>query len=217
MGIKLKVCGMKYLDNIQSVLEAGVDYMGFIFYEKSKRYMGDTLKPLVLADFPKQTKKVGVFVNASKDEVLQEADKYGLQLIQLHGDESSEYCASLSDEGLDLIKAFHIDGSFDFKLTNSYKAYCRYFLFDTKSPEYGGTGKLFDWSLLKQYDNSLPLFLSGGIDENNIEGLKQLVGLNIHAVDINSRFETEPGRKDTERINILKERLKELSDEVFGR
>lgn len=208
---------MKYLDNIQSVLSVGVDYMGFIFYEKSKRYMVDTLKPLMLADFPSETRKVGVFVNAPEDYVLQQADKYGLQLIQLHGDESSEYCAVLSDEGLDLMKAFSVDEHFDFKSTNSYKAYCRYFLFDTKSPDYGGTGKQFDWSLLKQYDNGLPLFLSGGIDEHNIDGLKQLAGLNIHAVDINSRFETEPGRKDATRIKFFKEQLKALSHEVFGR
>lgn len=197
---KLKVCGMRETSNIAHLQLLSPDYMGFIFYEKSKRYAGDTLEPSALSALNKSIERVGVFVNASNEEIAERITSFHLDLVQLHGDETPEQCRALKQQGISVIKAFAVDGSFDFGMTAPYEAVCDYFLFDTKGEGYGGTGKTFDWEVLKQYNNKVPFFLSGGVDVDSVSKIRELQGLNIHAIDINSRFETEPGIKNIDKI-----------------
>jgi len=204
---KLKVCGMKYPENISQLVDIQPDYMGFIFYKKSKRYMADSLEPEVLKDIPEHIKKVGVFVNESMEIIIKMAEKFKLDFIQLHGDESPDFCNSLQVNGLNIIKAFQIHQNFDFAQLESYKKSCQYFLFDTQTLLYGGSGHKFDWHLLENYDNEKAFFLSGGIDIQDIDNIKNISNLNIHAIDINSKFESEPGLKNIEKVKKFKDLL----------
>ena len=201
--LKLKVCGMRDSGNIRQLLKLQPDYMGFIFYEKSKRFVPE-LDAELLNDFPSETKKVGVFVNASLEEVKGKVDRYGLDLVQLHGDESVEYVGDLFAAGIRVIKVFSVGDSFDFEQLKPYKGLVDFFLFDTKGKERGGNGVTVDWELLKAYDQSVPFFLSGGIDNENISALESLKGMNIHAIDVNSKYEISPGLKDIEELKKLK-------------
>ncbi|WP_420152794.1 phosphoribosylanthranilate isomerase [Siphonobacter sp.] len=209
--MRIKVCGMKEEENLRDVLELQPDYVGFIFYEKSPRFMGETLDAEVIKDLPKSSRKVGVFVNASIDQILRTVKRYGLDFVQLHGEETPDFCRSLQFKGINIIKAFRVDETFNFTQLNNYKPVCDYFLFDTKAAEYGGTGLSFDWRLLERYDNEKPFFLSGGIgleDAETILELKERSNLRIHAVDVNSKFETQPGIKNIPTLRAFIERLK---------
>ncbi|MBN4051317.1 phosphoribosylanthranilate isomerase [bacterium AH-315-M05] len=203
--MKLKVCGMREHDNIAAVAALKPDFMGFIFYERSQRFVGEGLDEKQLKVLNGRIKKVGVFVNPSATYIMEQVKKYHLNLVQLHGDETPSFCCELKSYGLRIIKVFRIDNHFDFSQLNDYKAHCDYFLFDTKGLDYGGTGKTFDWKLLKQYDNKMPFFLSGGIGLEHINEFKQLKGWNVFAVDINSRFEISPALKNIEKIKRFKE------------
>ncbi len=123
--------------------------------------------------------------------------------MQLHGDESVEQCKELKSKGYKIVKVFQVDSDFDFAVIEPYKKYADYFLFDTKSEEYGGTGKKFDWAIFDRYDNEVPLFLSGGVDLESLEAIEKLTHLNIHALDINSKFELEPGKKDLKKVKLF--------------
>lgn len=204
--MKLKVCGMRNSQNIKELLMLRPDYMGFIFYDKSKRNAVN-LDAELLKSFPSKTQKVGVFVNAALDEVKSKVDEFQLDFVQLHGDESVEYVGKLFAVGIRVIKVFAVGQSFDFNVLKPYKGLVEYFLFDTKGKERGGNGVVFDWGILKDYDQSVPFFLSGGIDNENVIGLAQLGEMNIHAIDVNSKYEIEPGWKDIERINELIKKL----------
>ncbi len=209
--MRIKVCGMKEEENLQDLLELQPDYVGFIFYENSPRFMGETLGAEVIRQVPKNIRKVGVFVNASINQIVQTVKTYGLDFVQLHGDEMPDFCRSLQFKGINIIKAFRVDETFNFTQLNNYKPVCDYFLFDTKAAAYGGTGTAFDWSLLERYDNEKPFFLSGGIgleDAETILDLKEKTGLRIHAVDINSKFEVQPGLKNIEAVREFIHRLK---------
>ncbi len=199
---------MRESTNIELVLALQPDYMGFIFYEKSPRYVGETLDADLLKSFPKTTKKVGVFVNAHPDLILRNVKKYGLDLVQLHGTETPDVCRNLRNRGISIIKAFSIDEAFNFSRLNNYKLFCDYFLFDTKTETFGGSGKRFDWSLLKNYDNDKPFLLSGGIGPEHAEVISEMKGMNLHGVDLNSRFEMAPGLKDAERLKHFMQELK---------
>ena len=203
---KLKVCGMKYPDNIRKLSELKPDFIGFIFYDKSKRFIGDGLDVSKL-NIDKLIEKVGVFVNASIDYILEKLKKYSLDLVQLHGNESPEFCKELQQQSIKISKAFQVDENFDFSELASYYDVCDYFLFDTKTKLYGGSGKKFNWQVLEKYDNKKPFFLSGGIALDDIAEIKKLKNLNIYAIDINSKFEIEPGLKDIEKIKQFKEGL----------
>ena len=197
---------MRDTSNIQDLLELDLDYMGFIFFEKSARNAEGIVSEDILQAFPSTTKKVGVFVNASKEFILAQHAKYNFQALQLHGSESPEFCASFPD--LEIIKAFGVDDGFDFKKLEPYKDLVDYFLFDTKTPLHGGSGLVFNWQKLKEYDQSKPFFLSGGLSADNIKEVLQYQDMNIHAVDVNSKFELEPGLKN---IKLLKDSVfKEL-------
>lgn len=205
MAMNLKVCGMKYADNIREVAKLSPDFIGFIFYPKSKRYVGGDF---VVPNIPSEIKRVGVFVNDSIENISDKVVKYKLDFVQLHGDESADFCKMISDK-TSVIKAFGIDDGFDFSSLKQYEKCCDYFLFDTKSNEYGGTGKEFDRSILWNYRLSKPYFLSGGVSVEEVRSQKPEVR-KAYAVDVNSKFETKPGFKD---IN----KLKLLIDELSGR
>jgi phosphoribosylanthranilate isomerase len=205
---KLKVCGMRNKENIQSLLEIQPEYMGFIFYEKSPRFVGEELDADLLNSFPRSVKKVGVFVNAHPDFILKNVKKYGLDMVQLHGNETPEVCRGMRSRGLTIIKAFSIDQTFNFARLNNYKSFCDYFLFDTKGESYGGTGQAFNWEILKNYDNEKPFLLSGGISPVHVEMITELKEMNLHAIDINSLFEKEPGLKDIEKIKSFTRQLR---------
>ena len=195
--MKLKICGMKYPDNILEVGALLPDYMGFIFYEKSARYFDGTIPELI-----KTIKKTGVFVNATVDYIMSKVNKYHLQAVQLHGNESVEFCQELKkkidakiDAKVEIIKVFSVGEDFDFDLLSPFEKLCDYFLFDTKGKLPGGNGTAFDWQILENYKSEKPFFLSGGIGIDDIPIIKNLK-LPIYAIDINSKFETEPGLKN---------------------
>jgi len=200
--MKTKVCGMKYRDNILSVASLQPDYLGFIFYQRSKRHFDG-----VLPELEPTIKKTGVFVNEELGTITDTIIKYGLDAIQLHGDESVDYCRALKKEvkaKIELIKAFSIAEDFNFDKLNPYDEVCDYFLFDTKGRERGGNGTLFDWTLLNDYHHTKRFFLSGGIGLKEVAKLKQLLnsraGRYCYAIDLNSKFESEPGLKKMEEL-----------------
>ncbi|MEM6843050.1 MAG: phosphoribosylanthranilate isomerase [Bacteroidota bacterium] len=202
--MKLKICGMKYADNLQEVTALQPDYLGFIFYEKSPRYVASSLSSDELMAIPEQIQKVGVFVNATSEYMLQEAERFGLNGLQLHGDEPPEHCQKLKDAGYFVIKVFRLgNGYFDFSQLMAYEAYVDYFLFDTQTPNYGGSGHTFDWSQLEEYTLTTPFLLSGGISLENLEEALELDHPQFTGLDVNSRFEIEPGRKDIDRLQKL--------------
>ena len=204
--MKLKVCGMRDSQNIKELLKLRPDYMGFIFYDKSKRNAVG-LETELLRFFPETTHKVGVFVNAPLEMVKSTVDEFQLNFVQLHGDESVEFVGELFAVGIKVIKVFSIGEGFDFDKLKPYESLVEYFLFDTKGKERGGNGVTFDWEILKDYDQSVPFILSGGIDNENVERLSTMGEMNIHAIDVNSKYEIEPGLKDLELLKELKSKL----------
>jgi phosphoribosylanthranilate isomerase len=206
--MKLKICGMKYSENILEVGALLPDYMGFIFWEKSARYFDG-----IIPELPKSIKKVGVFVNATLENILEKIERHDLQAVQLHGDESVEFCENLKKNIpnlIDVIKVFPILDTFDFAILKSYDNVCDFFLFDTKGQLPGGNGTTFDWKVLENYPSTKPFFLSGGIGIDELEDVKQVLKTNlpIYAIDLNSKFEVEPGLKNIELLSSFKNNLK---------
>jgi len=202
--MKLKVCGITTLEQLQQLQELQVDYAGLIFYEKSKRYAHEKLQAQASEIRKLAIKKVGVFVNASPGFILSTVKKYDLQYAQLHGNEMPDICRSIRQKGVNVIKAFSIDEKFNFAMLNNYKSFCDLFLFDTKGANPGGNGTPFDWKLLKKYDNEKPFLLSGGIGIENVEEIIALSKtLPIYGIDVNSQFEIEPGVKDIAKLEEL--------------
>ncbi len=191
---------MKHDENIRNLVELQPDYIGFIFYAKSKRFVGEDFNESFVNQIPENIQKVGVFVDADIEYVMQKVEKYKLDLVQLHGKESVDYCKVLKSKNVSITKFFPVSTHFDFSVVNNYKPYCNYFLFDTSTEGYGGSGVKFDWHILEKYDNDIPFFLSGGIDSYDLPKIKSLTNLNIHAIDINSRFEIEAGLKDIQKV-----------------
>lgn len=204
--MKLKVCGMKYQDNILKVAALKPDYMGFIFYDKSPRYVSGAIP-----DLPDSIKTVGVFVNDDVETVLDTVRKYKLDVVQLHGEESVKFCQTLQDNAIEIIKVFSIKDTFDFTQLLPFEPFVDYFLFDTKGTNPGGNGYRFDWNILKHYNSDIPYFLSGGIGLDHMEALNQFksspFSTYCHALDVNSKFELKPAHKDDLKlkqfINIL--------------
>ena len=204
--MKLKICGMKYQENILNVAALSPDYMGFIFYENSPRFI-DTYIP----EIPKSIKKVGVFVNESLEKIKKKAAQYNLNTVQLHGHEAPEFCRELKSGGLEIIKVFSIRNEFDFSRLSAYEPFIDFFLFDTKGQNPGGNGFCFDWNVLRDYDANKPYFLSGGIGVEQLESLKKFknstAAKQCHAIDINSKFELKPGLKDDIKLKDFIEQL----------
>ena len=210
--MKLKVCGMKL--NTLEVATLDPDYLGFIFWEPSKRYFDGNIPKL-----PASIKKVGVFVDAPLEEIRKKVKEYSLQAVQLHGKESPEFCSdlkkstsdlskALEENSLEIIKVFSIKDDFDFSNLAPYENVCDFFLFDTKGKLPGGNGFTFSWEVLKNYPSSKPYFLSGGIGLDEIEKIREFQqrpeSKYCHAIDVNSKFESEPGLKDIDKLKEFK-------------
>lgn len=208
--MNIKVCGITEMKQLQQLDGLDIDFAGLIFYKDSPRYVGDKLnaKDVKKADF--DLKKTGVFVNPEMIDVLDAIDEYGLEVVQLHGDESPEICEDLSSE-VEVIKAFRIKGDEDIdKLVAPYDAACDYYLFDTGGlkESFGGTGKQFDWTILSKAKIEKPFFLSGGIGVEDAARVKAFKHPDLFGVDINSKFETAPGVKDMKLILQFRQGMK---------
>lgn len=194
---------MRDPENIRAVENLGIDWMGFIFYPKSPRAVKEVPEYL-----PKNTERVGVFVNETKEKILETARAFNLSLIQLHGDESPEFCDEMGQNGLKVIKAFSIGDKFPKDAVEKYSGYCQYFLFDTKSELYGGSGRKFNWEILSDYHGETPFLLSGGISLEDAEEILKINHPKFAGIDINSRFETEPGIKNPKLINEFIQKIR---------
>lgn len=193
-NIKIKVCGLTRLTDLEQLAGIGVHYGGMIFYKKTPRFVKNKLEAEAVKNF-KGVKKTGVFVNETIDEVIRIIDSYGLDVVQLHGDESPAFCET-ARKYAQVTKVFRLTSKDDLKKTVAYKEVSDYFLFDTPGTLYGGSGKQFDWHLLTYYKGDIPFFLSGGIGMDAVEALKKFDHPQLYAVDINSRFEISPGVKN---------------------
>lgn len=207
--MNIKVCGITEMKQLKQLEGLDIDFAGLVFYKDSPGYIGDKLskKEVKNADF--DLKKTGVFINPEMIDVLDAIDEYGLQVVQLNGDESPGMCEDLSSE-VEVIKAFHITGQEDIdKLVAPYDAVCDYYLFD-KAIDYslGGTGQQFDWNVLTKAKIEKPFFLSGGIGPEDAAKLKAFKHPDFFGININSKFETAPGVKDMSKVLQFKMALK---------
>ncbi|MDR3269812.1 MAG: phosphoribosylanthranilate isomerase [Tannerella sp.] len=198
---------MREVENIRAVERLDIDWMGFIFYPRSPRYVPDED---VYAKAVRRCAKVkaGVFVNAGRKEMLEKASRYGLDCLQLHGNESPGVCEALQRQGYRVIKAFAVATAEDLAQTAAYESCADYFLFDTKCNTCGGSGKTFDWTLLDAYHGETPFLLSGGIHPGSIPDLLRFEHLRMAGIDLNSGFETAPALKDVRRLEIFINQLK---------
>lgn len=204
----LKVCGITREEDLQQITDLGIGYCGFIFYEKSPRYVADKLSAGNVRKFSGKIKKTGVFVNASREDIMRRVKEYELDLVQLHGEESPEFCGEVRSF-IPVMKAFRITEEFDIeKELVPYREKADYFLFDAPGKIYGGHGITFNWNKLPEYRMDIPFFLSGGISPEHAPAIRQLDHPRLFATDINSRFETKPGEKD---INKVKQFLWDLN------
>jgi phosphoribosylanthranilate isomerase len=194
--LKIKVCGMRNPANILALAELAPDYIGFIFYPRSARYVGSGPIPHISPNI----KKVGVFVNACEREIANTVNKYQLDMVQLHGNESPELCALLRNSGIEVVKAFHVDQSFNGHQLQAYQTCTDFFLFDTKTALPGGSGHQFDWQILSQMIITKPVFLSGGIGPDDLDKISQIESIPLHAIDVNSRFEDAPAQKNIPKL-----------------
>ena len=205
--MKIKVCGMRETENIHRLVKLKPDYIGFIFYSKSPRFVFENTPNL-----PGDIKKTGVFVNSEIEFIKKTIIKHELKCVQLHGEETPEFCKVVKSLNVEVIKAINILDKYDFKELIPYQMVCNYFLFDTKGKKPGGNGYGFNWKILKDYNLDKPFFLSGGISTNHIQKIKKLVKTNlpVYAIDINSKFESKPGHKKIEIIREFKSKINEL-------
>jgi phosphoribosylanthranilate isomerase len=207
---RVKVCGLTDAGNARLVADAGADFAGFIFYPRSKRFVGENPHPDLLMNLPARVKKVGVFVDEKIETIIEIAQKYQLHMVQLHGAESAGFCYDLSIKGISVMKAFGIGEDFDFSSLTAYKDTCDYFLFDTKTMLHGGSGIKFRWETLGEYKLNLPFFLGGGIGPLDVQKVRNISHPGFYAADINSRFEISPGLKDIETVKSFIQHFKHI-------
>ena len=208
--MNIKVCGITQLKQLQQLDGMDIDFAGLIFYKGSPRYVGDKLPANGVKELDFDIRKVGVFVNAEFNEIIKAIDDYALDVVQLHGDETPYQCEELSEQ-IEVIKVFSIgDDKKDIdEMVAEYDDVCDYYLFDTSvNGVKGGTGKKFDWKKLSKSKIEKPFFLSGGIELEDAMKLKAIKHPDFYGVDINSRFEKEPGVKDMARVLQFKLALK---------
>lgn len=207
--MKLKICGMNDQKNTFSISSLQPDFFGFIFWKDSKRYCENVMEAI-----PDYIKKVGVFVDADYNEIVNKIILHQLDFVQLHGNESPDFCFQIQKTNSKVIKAITVTNRFNFKTLNEYINYVDYFLFDTKGELPGGNGIPFDWEILKDYNQDIPYFLSGGISLEELPKLEKFLqskaAQNCFAIDINSQFEDEPGIKNKQKIKEFQEKLKQL-------
>lgn len=197
---------MKYAGNRSDTEKLPVDYLGFIFYPESKRFVGRTISPEL---FNSEKAKVAVFVNEKTDEIIRITREYDFKYVQLHGNETPEVCETFKNRGLKIIKAFSLNDNFDFSELTNYERCTDFFLFDTKTEIPGGSGKKFNWKILEKYTMNTPFFLSGGIDPGDAGAIKEINHPKLYGIDLNSRFEDEPGLKN---IKKLEEFINEIKN-----
>lgn len=201
----IKVCGMKYADNIRALDKLKPDMTGFIFHPSSPRFV-ETIPEYM----PSSSLRVGVFVNSETDYILHKVEAFGLDMVQLHGNESPEQCKFIHCKGIGIIKAFSLKTDNADTITSPYDGLCRYYLFDTPCAVYGGSGKTFDWTLTHSYHGKTPFLLSGGIRPESLKAVSSFRHPSFAGIDINSGFETVPGMKDTETISEFIRQLRTL-------
>ncbi|MBJ6143627.1 phosphoribosylanthranilate isomerase [Hymenobacter sp. BT559] len=209
--MKIKICGMREAANLLAVADFDPDFVGFIFYPKSARYVGDSLDPVQVRSLPTTIAKVGVFVDADLTEVRAINCAYTLDYVQLHGHESPAYCQQAHDAGLHVIKAFAVGDTFDFSALAAYEPSCDFFLFDTKGALPGGNGTAFDWQILAGYTGTTPFLLSGGLGPDNLGALLDFHHPQLVGFDFNSHLEIAPGVKDVAATRGLLQRLHQQS------
>ncbi len=205
--MKIKVCGLKHYQNVRSLSELDIDYVGFIFYKKSPRYFNDNLSFDEMRSISKSVKKAGVFVDEKTYAIINAIAHYDLDIIQLHGNESPQICSELRVYS-PLIKAFGLSNEFDFETLREYENVVDYLLFDTSTENKGGSGKTFNWELLRKYNLKTPFFLSGGISNEHIQQIKAIDHSQLIGLDLNSKFESKPGMKDVEKVKEFIQQIK---------
>jgi len=210
--MKIKVCGLRDKDNIQAVAALAPEYMGFICYEPSPRYVKD-ISTDILSNLPSNVYKIAVFVDESKETINELLDTFGFNAIQLHGNESPDFAHSFRDK-VTVFKAFGLNADFDFEQLNNYANKVDYFLFDTKTDIHGGSGKTFDWRILDNYKLDTPFFLSGGLSLDNLAEVNTINHPQFYGVDLNSKFETSPGVKDIDKLKQAFSMLKNRTNEI---
>jgi phosphoribosylanthranilate isomerase len=211
--MKIKVCGLRDPENIKAVTALAPDYVGFIFYGPSPRFVAD-IPAGPLNDISSSIKKTAVFVNESEETINKLIEKYDFDAIQLHGGESADFCDSFKGK-VQVFKAFGVDNSFDFDQLSAYANKVDFFLFDTKTAIHGGSGKTFDWTILNKYKLGVPFFISGGISLENLDEVKNISHPQFYGVDLNSKFETAPGLKNIAQLEKAFESLsKPITNEV---
>lgn len=205
--LRVKVCGMKFTQNRQEVEKLDTDFMGYIFYAPSKRFVGETPESGL---FNSEKPKVGVFVDENAFEILGICKNMGFEWVQLHGKENPKTCQLLKKQGLKIIKSFNVDENFNFANTQPYEKVVNYFLFDTKTINHGGSGEKFNWAILEKYVGHIPFFLSGGIGPDDVKSIKEINHPKLTGVDLNSGFEDEPGVKNIETLKKFIEEIKKF-------
>lgn len=205
--MKIKVCGMRESNNIRQLELLRPDFMGFIFYPPSSRFAGDMLDEELVKKLDPRIEKVGVFVNESLDQMERTLQKFNFRTVQLHGSETPGLAGTLREKGYSVIKVFSVGDRLP--EVKEFEGVVDYFMFDTKTSAFGGSGKRFNWEILKNYVSHVPLFLSGGIGPESLRELKNMDNPHICAVDINSRFEISLGLKNIPEIEEFKKQLLE--------
>ncbi len=199
MNLKVKICGMREASDIKAVTCLNPDYLGFIFYPQSPRFVSEIYAEFIKS-VPNSIKTTGVFVNQKLSEIQSTIAANQLKAVQLHGKETVADCEVLKAQGIEVIKSFGISASFDFSKPTAYQNAVDYFLFDTQTKAYGGSGMVFDWALLSRYRLEKPYFLSGGIGLEQLSKISQINDHRFYALDVNSKFEIEPGMKELSRV-----------------
>ena len=199
----VKVCGMRDAENIREVEALGVDWMGFVFHRTSPRFVGE------LPDYlPQRAKRVGVFVDETEEQIMETVQLFRLDMVQLHGQETPDFCNRIRSKGLKVIKAINVQNRFPSEEVSFYEGACDYFLFDTKTPLPGGSGQKFDWSSLSAYRGTTPFLLSGGISPDDADRVEAFVHERCIGIDLNSRFETSPAYKDIHLLQSFIDKIK---------
>jgi phosphoribosylanthranilate isomerase len=199
----VKVCGMRDAENIREVEALGVDWMGFVFHRTSPRFVGE------LPDYlPQRAKRVGVFVDETEEQIMETVQLFRLDMVQLHGHETPDFCNRIRSKGLKVIKAINVQNTFSTEEVSFYERACDYFLFDTKTPLPGGSGQKFDWSSLSAYRGTTPFLLSGGISPDDADRVEAFVHERCIGIDLNSRFETSPAYKDIHLLQSFIDKIK---------
>jgi len=206
--MKIKVCGLKDPQNIEQVARLTPDYMGFVFYGPSPRFVADVPVETLNA-LPSSIIKTAVLVNERAENINAFIDQFKFDAIQLHGNESAELCAEFKGR-VKVLKAFGLNDGFDFEQLDAYIDKVDFFLFDTKTDIHGGSGETFDWGILDKYQLDIPFFLSGGISLDNLDEIKKITHPQFYGIDLNSRFETAPGLKNIEKLKVAFAAIKQF-------